>query len=135
TAALDLLITGHSDPVAIREKLRMVTERASPFSHIRGVHAVGPLEEEIVGGRGFAGPLMKLKTPGFEQDYLTLLDSAISLWAKGKNFYQYAQYLWDIVYAYFDNLKEHGSYEPLKTLEKKLTTRSEEHTSELQSRG
>lgn len=83
---------------------------------------MGPLEEEIVGGSGFAGPLMKLKTPGFEQDYLTLLDSAISLWAKGKNFCQYATYLWDIVYAYFDNLKEHGSYEPLKTLEKKLTT-------------
>jgi hypothetical protein len=122
TAALNLLITGHSDPVAIREKLRMVIGRASPFTHIKGVHAVGPLEEEIVGRRGFAGPLMKLKTRGFEQDYLALLDSAVSLWAKGKTFYQYATYLWDIVYAYFDNLKEHGSYEPLKALEKKLTT-------------
>jgi hypothetical protein len=122
TTALDLLIAGHADPGAIREKLRMVTERASPFTHIRGMHAVGPLEEEIVGGRGFAGPLMKLKTAGFEQDYLALLDSAIFLWQKGKDFYQYAQYLWDIVFAYFDNLKEHGSYEPLKTLEKKLTT-------------
>lgn len=122
TAALDLLITGHSDPVAIREKLRMVIERASPFTQIKGPHAVGPLEEEIVGGRGFAGSLMKLKTRGFEQDYLALLDSAISLWAKGKDFYQYAQYQWDIVYAYFDNLKEYRSYEPLKALEKKLTT-------------
>jgi hypothetical protein len=122
TTALDLLIAGHADPGAIREKLRMVTERASPFTHIRGMHAVWPLEEEIVGGRGFAGPLMKLKTAGFEQDYLALLDSAIFLWQKGKDFYQYAQYLWDIVFAYFDNLKEHGSYEPLKTLEKKLTT-------------
>jgi hypothetical protein len=122
TTALDLLITGHSDPVAIREKLRMVIERASPFAHIEGAHAVGPLEEEIVGGRRFARPLMKLKTRGFEQDYLALLDSATSLWAKGKDFYQYATYLWDIVYAYFDNLKEHGSYEPLQALEKKLTT-------------
>jgi hypothetical protein len=122
TSALDLLITGHSDAVAIRAKLRMVIEGASPFTHIKGLHAVGPLEEEIVGGRGFAGPLMKLNTRGFEQDYLTLLDSAISLWAKGKDFYQYAQYEWDIVYAYFDNLKEHRSYEPLKALERKLTT-------------
>jgi hypothetical protein len=122
TAALDLLITGHSDAVAIREKLRMLSERASPFIRVEGMHAVGPLEEEIVGGRGFAKPLMQLKTRGFEQDYLALLDSAISLWTKGKNFYQYAMYLWDVVYAYFDNLKEHGSYEPLKALEKKLTT-------------
>jgi hypothetical protein len=122
TAALNLLITGHSDPVAIREKLRMVVEHASPFTPIKGMHMVSPLEEEIVGGRGFAAPLMRLKTRGFEQDYLALLDSAISLWAKGKDFYKYAIYLWDIVYAYFDNLKEHGSYEPLKALEKKLTT-------------
>jgi hypothetical protein len=122
TAAINLLITGHSDAVAIRQKLRMLVERASPFTRVKGMHAVGPLEEEIVGGRGFAGPLMKLKTRGFEQDYLALLDSAISLWANGKNFYQYAVYLWDVVYAYFDNLKEHGSYEPLRALEKKLTT-------------
>jgi hypothetical protein len=122
TAALNLLITGHSDAVAVKEKLRMVVEHASPFTPIKGLHAVGALEEEIVGGRGVAAPLMKLKARGFEQDYLALLDSAISLWAKGKDFYQYATYLWDIVYAYFDNLKEHGSYEPLKALEKKLTT-------------
>lgn len=31
-------------------------------------------------------------------------------------------YLWDIVYAYFDNLKEHGSYDPLHILERKPTT-------------
>jgi hypothetical protein len=120
--ALDLLITAHSDPVAIKEKLRMVVEYASPFTQTKGVHFVGPLEEEIAGGRGFAAPLMKLRTRGFEQDYLALLDSAIALWAKGKDFYPYATYLWDIVYAYFDNLKEHGLYEPLKALEKKLAT-------------
>lgn len=120
--AQDALITGHGDSVSIRQKLQMVIESASPYSPIKGVHAVGPLEEEIVGDRGFAGPLMKLKTRGFEDDYLALLDSALSLWAKGKDFYQYATYLWDIVYAYFDNLKEYRSYEPLRILEKKLAS-------------
>ncbi|HXM92814.1 MAG TPA: hypothetical protein VOA64_00945 [Candidatus Dormibacteraeota bacterium] len=120
--ALDMLITAHSDPTAIRQKLHLIIEGAAPFTQSRGVHAVGPLEHEIISDKPFARPLMKLKTRGFEQDYLQLLDCAASLWSKGKDFYAYATYLWDVVYAYFDNLKEHGSYEPLQALEKKLAT-------------
>jgi hypothetical protein len=88
----------------------------------RGVHPVSSLEEEIAGGRGFAAALMKVRTRGYEDNYLQLLDQAMALWAKGKDFYQYATYLWDIVYAYFDNLKGSGSYEPLQILERKVAT-------------
>ncbi|HEV3481800.1 MAG TPA: hypothetical protein VGR97_05660 [Candidatus Acidoferrales bacterium] len=120
--AVDLLITGHADPSAIRKKLETIVERAAPFTPTPGGHFVSPLEDEITLGKSFAAPLMKLRTRGFEQDYVKLLDSAALLWGKGKNFYAYATYLWDIVYAYFDNLKEHGSYEPLRALEAKLST-------------
>jgi hypothetical protein len=127
--AVDLLITGHSDPTAIREKLRTIIERVAPFTPINEGHFVGPFEEEIIGGKSFAAPLMRLKARGFEQDYFQLLDSAALLWAKGKDFYAYATYQWDIVYAYFENLKEHGSYEPLRALENKLVTMRDKHGS------
>jgi hypothetical protein len=44
----------------------------------------------------------------------------MGIWAQGKKFYAYSEYLWDIVYSYFDNLKEGRSYAPLRSLEKKI---------------
>jgi hypothetical protein len=35
-------------------------------------------------------------------------------------FHSYAQYLWEITYMYFDNLKDEQSYEPLRKLEAKV---------------
>ena len=120
-----LLITPHADGEAIRWRLRQVVESASAFIHPDGAHYVGKLEDEITHGKSFAKPLMELERPGYEQDYLLLLDEAIELWAKGKEYYAYAEYLWNIVYAYFDNLKEESSYEPLRLLEKKIVDMSD----------
>jgi hypothetical protein len=61
-----------------------------------------------------------LKYSGFEDKYLELLDSAVEVWGRGKEFYAYAQYMWEIVYSHFENLKEHRSYNPLKLLEKRV---------------
>ena len=50
----------------------------------------------------------ELKSSGFEEKYLEILDSAIDIWSKGSNFHTYVQYMWEIVYAYFvENLKVH----------------------------
>jgi hypothetical protein len=119
-AAAGLLITNHADAEAIRERLRLVVEGAAPFTPPQGAHAVSGLEEEILGSKSFAKPLMEVRTPGYEQQYLSLLDHSMALWVKGKEFYEYAAYLWNIVYAYFDNLKESGSYGPLQLLEQKV---------------
>jgi hypothetical protein len=127
--AFDLLITGHSDPNAIRGRIRAIIERAAPFTPPAGGHFVNALESEVIVERSFAAPLMKLRTRGFEEDYLQLLDSTALLWGKGKSFYAYAKYQWDIVFAYFDNLKEYGSYEPLQVLERKLNTMRDKHGS------
>ena len=40
--------------------------------------------------------------------------------AKEVIFTHYAQYMWEIVYAYFENLKVHRKYAPLKLLEKRI---------------
>ena len=116
-----LLITTHADADSIRWRLQQIVARVGAFIQRTGVHSVGDLEEEISHGKSFAKPLMELKYPGYEQDYLKLLQEAMKVWARGKEFHAYAQYMWEIVYAYFDNLKEGRSYDPLQKLESVVT--------------
>jgi hypothetical protein len=115
-----LLITSHGDTNAIHWRIRQVVKTVAPFVLPQGVHTVSELEGEIH-NKSFAKPLMELKRQGHEDDYLELLEEAMQIWAKGKQFYAYAGYLWEIVYSYFDNLKESRSYEPLRLLERKIS--------------
>lgn len=118
-----LLITKYSDSDAINWRLQKLKERIeeSPRRPRSGVvRDVTPLDHELNYGKEFAKPLMELKQLGFEDQYLQLLDTALEVWSQGESYYPYAQYLWDIVYAYFDNLKEYGEYKPLRLLEGKL---------------
>jgi hypothetical protein len=117
-----LLITKYSEEEAVKWRLREVVCRATGFvSPVgKGAHQVGELEEEIVFGRKFATPLMQVKDPRYLKEYLHLLDEALAIWARGTEYQEYASYLWAIVYAYFDNLKEALSYAPLRALEDKI---------------
>lgn len=114
-----LLISTHRDSTSIRWRLKEIVKRNMPHTKPAGAHIVSAGEEELW-GKSFAKPLMQLKHPGFEPDYLELLDAAIHLWGQGLEFHSYAQYLWEIAYAYFDNLKDDKSYEPLNKLETKI---------------
>ncbi len=119
-----ILITSHFNVTAIRWRLREVTKRVAAFlppsGRARIARTVSDLEDEITFGKAFAKPLMELKEPGFEKDFLDLLGKAIRTWSKGNAFRAYAQYLWDIVSSYFDNLKDYRSYLPLQQLEAKI---------------
>ena len=122
-----LLITSHADADAIRWRLKEIVDRVGPFKQVYGtrVHSVGDFEDEITHSKTFAKPLMELKYAGFEQDYLNLLNEAFAIWARGSEFHSYAQYLWEIVYSYFDNLKEGRSYGSLQKLETAVASASE----------
>jgi len=117
-----LLITNHNDPDAVQWRLREVVHQAAAFVRPLNeqVHAVSELEDEIMSGKKFAKPLMELKHTGFENDYLAVLDDAMAVWDRGSDYQEYATYLWEIVFAYFDNLKEMRSYMPLLAYEKKV---------------
>jgi len=119
-----LLITNHADTEAIRWRLRQVVDRAAAFVRPHGarMHNVNDLEHEISFGKEFAKPLMNLKNEGYEKEYLQALEEAMGVWARGKEFQEYAGYLWEIVYSYFDNLKEKQSYEPLRLIEEKIAS-------------
>lgn len=113
------LITSYGDRDVIAWRIEEIVNQAKPHTRQRGAHWVGPFEEELK-GKSFAKPLMQLNHSGYEPEYLRLLDEAMALWARGHEFYEYSEYLQSIVFAYFDNLKEKRSYEPLNTLEKKI---------------
>ena len=114
-----LLIKAHADPTAIRWRLDKVISNVVPFVQPSGVHRVGDVEDELH-SKSFAAPLMQLKRPGFENEYLKLIDESMKVWLRGEQFHTYAAYLWDITYAYFDNLKEGRSYLPLQQVERKI---------------
>jgi hypothetical protein len=120
-----LLITTFADRDAAIWRLSEIANRAEPFVDRPSSHrmrAVGPLEDELHLERRFAKPLMNLTNPGFQGEYLVLLDQAMTIWDRGPKFRAYAIYLWEIVCSYFNNLKEKRSYEPLRLLEEKMGT-------------
>jgi len=119
-----LLITVYGEPDAVIWRLDQVKNRVITFTVPRSgqVHTIGDAEDELRHGKPFAKPLTELKVLGFEEKYLEILDSAIEVWGRGENYHTYAQYMWEIVYAYFDNLKVHRTYTPLKLLEKRIAT-------------
>ncbi|MDR3547752.1 MAG: hypothetical protein P4M11_05720 [Candidatus Pacebacteria bacterium] len=126
SAANGLLITRHDNYEAVTWRLAQLKVRAPEYTSsplVSGVvRAVTPFDEETRYGKTFAKPLMEFKNPSFEEQYLALLDDALEIWAQGDKYHGYAQYLWDIVYAYIDNLKERGSYKPLRHLEVKIAS-------------
>ena len=120
--ANQLLIVNHGDRAAIQWRVAEIVRRAVAYKNKAGtgVHYIDDVEDEIHWSKNFAQPLMNLKHGGYEEDFLNLLDEAMNIWAKGSDFHEYAGYMWGIVYAYFDNLKEKRSYKPLQLLEKKI---------------
>lgn len=122
--ANEFLIENHKYEEAISWRFDELIKRAFPFKEPIGVHSVSSQEHELR-DKGFAAPLMKLKNPQYEKQFFNLLDNSFHILKKDGH-WSYAQYLWQIVCAYFDNLKEERSYKPLRDLEKFV----EEHSSD-----
>jgi hypothetical protein len=118
-----LLITSHSLPEAIAWRFAEIIKRAAPFVESMDIHIIEGLEEEIR-HKSFAQPLMKLASYNLEDKFLKLIDKSLDLWEKGSGFQAYAQYLWEIAFAYFDNRRSEGSYSPLQTLQRRIDSLS-----------
>ena len=120
-----LLIERHKDEKAIDWMFEQVQKRAFTFAEPNNAHSVGEEEAELH-DKEFASSLMRLKELKYKNKYLELLLYSFKLIKRDKSYYPYAQYIWQIVYAYFDNLKEEKSYKPIKDLEKYLQEHSHE---------
>jgi len=112
-----LLITDYEDKSAVKWRIAEILKRCGPFKKKRGVHSVGDFEHEIEFGNEFAKPLMELKGKQFVDEYLALLKESFEIWGKGSGYHSYTQYIWNIIEAYFQGLKEHRDFKPLQLLE------------------
>ena len=113
--ANELLIENYKDGEAITWRFNELIYRAFPFKEKIGVHSVNPQEHELR-DKEFAAPIIKVKDPEYERRFLDLLDQSFGIVHKG-GFSAYSKYLWEIVYSYFDNLKERRSYQPIRAIE------------------
>jgi len=122
--ANSLLITIYKDEVAINWRFDQIkTPLKFNQRDIEGiVHSVGPEEEEL-DSLTFAKPLLELRDEKYLKTFLKLLDfSFIILREKEteqekKEYWKYVNYLWRIVIAFVENLKEKNSFKPLLKLE------------------
>lgn len=117
-----LLIVNHKDPDAVSWRIDELVKRAFPFKQPFGAHSVSSHENELH-DKEFAAPLMKLKDTQYKKKFINLLNESFNI-IKKDGYRSYAQYLWEIVHSYFDNLKEGRSYQPLRDLEKFVTLHS-----------
>jgi hypothetical protein len=114
--ANELLIDIHSENKAVDWRLKQILKRAFKFTREEGVHSVSKEESELQ-VKAFASPLMRLKDINYKEQFLELLGNSFKLLKADSQYYSYSQYMWGIVRAYFENLKEQKSYEPIKKLE------------------
>jgi len=114
--ANQLLIEKYKDREAINWRFTQLKERIFEFKELRGMHAVSPQENELH-EKTFAAPLMGLKDTSYVDKFLDVLDFSFKKIEENKLYWSYVQYLWQVVFQYFDNLKYTRSYEPIKQLE------------------
>jgi len=113
----ELLIVKYNDEKAIKWRLNQIIKKVFPFTRLNGVHEVGVLEDEIR-SKYFAGPLMKVNDSELLKEYLKLFNESFKIQLKGKEYWEYANYIQEIVFAYFSNLKITKDINYLNILEK-----------------
>lgn len=114
--ANSLLIECHDDEPAIDWRFQELDRRAYQTEKRKSGEVFEFYGSDEIREKDFAAPVMKLQTPNHEARFLRLLKKSFDLLEKD-GYYPYAQYLWEIVCAYFSNRKEEKSYLPLIALE------------------
>lgn len=81
------------------------------------VHTVSAIENEL-SDLSFAKPLIGLHSPEYLPLFIRLLDYSFNFPNKNdRKYWEYTNYLWRIVIAFVDKLKDERSFLPLKILE------------------
>lgn len=117
-----ILITVYKNEDAINwrlEKLKKPLEFSSRDLLNEGLaHEVGPVEDEL-DNMALAKPLIDLGDEKYLPKFIDLIEYSFKVLEKNrdKKYWDYVNYLWRIVIAFVETLKEKGSFKPLLALE------------------
>lgn len=115
-----LLISVYKDEDSINWRFaQLKTPIEFDRRQIEGIeHSVGPEEREL-DTIAFAKPIIDLQDEKYLPNFFDLLIYSFKVIEekKDKKYWDYVNYLWRIVIAFVENLKEKGSFKPLLTLE------------------
>lgn len=113
-----LIIKFFNNHEAVKTRIKEIMQRK--FTHVEpdghGAHFVADNVSELH-GKEFARVLTKLTSDEFLDDFIILLKFSFEILETNKNYWSYAQYIWEIFYGYMENIKLNGKYEPIKTVE------------------
>lgn len=117
----NILIERFGCKIAAHERATTLVSKAGIIPKRRGGTVFSPssLESEMW-EKEFAAPLLKVSDPSWSDIYWELLEAGFLLAAKGEELITYADYLWDIVFKYTENLIAHRSYQPFIELEREV---------------
>ncbi|MCX6792025.1 MAG: hypothetical protein NT149_03225, partial [Candidatus Gottesmanbacteria bacterium] len=119
--ANSLLISVYKDEDSINWRfVQLKTPIEFDRRKIEGIeHSVGSEEIEL-DSLAFAKPLIELQDDKYLPKFFDLLSYSFKVIGekRDKKYWDYVNYLWRIVIAFVENLKEKGSFKPLLTLEK-----------------
>lgn len=127
-----LLISIYKDKTAIARRFKKLKKplpsRGIPMDG--EAHEVGPIENEL-DTMAFAKPLIELRDEKYLPQFLALLDHSFKVIKEkdDQEYWNYINYLWRIVIAFVENLKEKGSFKPLLKLEKWISKNAPEKDS------
>lgn len=112
-----LQVSSHQDTRSILWRMNEVIKSSSPLTLRYGLHDTTDVEREIFGHKTLGTPLQNVSSPEYIDNYLLLLAEGDALWAKSEEYHPYAEYIFQIVQAYFQKLVIHSSYYPIQKLE------------------
>ena len=116
-----VLIQTYKDEAAISWRIEQI-KRPLLLERSEGAHTPSDAELEI-DWMAFSKPLLELRDEKYLNKFFELLDYSFKVLGEKKTaqevkeYWEYVNYLWRIVIAFVENLKEKASFKPLLTLQ------------------
>lgn len=110
-----ILISEYQDVEALNWRVDEIYKREFPL--VNGKSGYVSSEESEIRDKSFASPLMEVDDLNFIQIYLKLFRDSFAVQEKGSEYWSYANYMREIVLAYFFNLRKYKKFQYYEIIE------------------
>lgn len=112
-----VLIEKYKSDDAIQWRIIKIKEDADIIPERNKVGVLSPKEAELT-SKIIASPIMNLSDEKYVPIMLDLLEYSFELLIKDNGYFEYTNYIWDIVCSFYENLKGNGTSKYMLELEK-----------------